>query len=65
MRQAMARLSPEHREVLAQVHYHHLSIVDASAALGIPVGTVTSRTYHALRALRLLLEELGIGLEPN
>jgi RNA polymerase sigma-70 factor (ECF subfamily) len=56
----MARLSPEHRAVLAQVHYRGLSIVDAAAELDIPAGTVKSRTYYALRSLRLILDELGI-----
>ena len=65
MRQAVARLSPEHRAVLAQVYYRGLSIVDAAKVLGIPTGTVKSRTYYALRALRLSLEELGITLEQN
>ena len=61
MRQAMAQLSPEHRAVLAQVYYRGLSIVDAAAALGVPAGTIKSRTYYALRSLRLVLEELGVS----
>jgi RNA polymerase sigma-70 factor (ECF subfamily) len=65
MRQAMARLSAEHREVLAQVHYRSLSIVDAAEALGIPAGTVKSRTYYALRSLRMILDELGITDDPT
>lgn len=65
MRQAMARLSPEHRAVLTQVYYRGQSIVDAAAVLGVPVGTVRSRTYSALHSLRQLLEELGIGLGPS
>jgi RNA polymerase sigma-70 factor (ECF subfamily) len=59
MRQAMARLTREHREVLAQVYYRGLSVVDAAEALGVPAGTVKSRTYYALRALRVALDELG------
>jgi RNA polymerase sigma-70 factor (ECF subfamily) len=62
MRQAVARLRPEHRAVLTQVYYRGLSIVDAADVLGIPVGTVKSRSYYALRSLRLALEELVIGL---
>lgn len=65
MRQAMARLSPEHRAVLAYVYYRGLSIVDAAEALGVPAGTVKSRTYYALRSLRIALDELGISLEPT
>lgn len=60
MREAMARLSPEHRAVLVQIYYHGLSIVDAAETLGIPAGTVKSRTYYALRSLRLALDSLGI-----
>ena len=33
----------------------------AAQRLGIPAGTVKSRTYYALRALRLALEEMGVG----
>ena len=64
MRQAMARLTPEHRAVLAQVYYRGLSIVDAAEELGIPAGTVKSRAYYALRSLRLILDQLGIATHP-
>jgi RNA polymerase sigma-70 factor (ECF subfamily) len=64
MRQAMARLTTEHRAVLAQVYYRGLSIVDAAAELGIPAGAVRSRTYHALRSLRVVLDDLGLTT-PN
>ncbi|MEU6843549.1 sigma-70 family RNA polymerase sigma factor [Streptomyces sp. NPDC046716] len=50
--QAMARLSLEHREVLARVHLVDESGEDTARALGVPKGTVKSRTHYALRALR-------------
>jgi RNA polymerase sigma-70 factor, ECF subfamily len=65
MRQAMARLSAEHRAVLTQVYYRGRSIVDTAAVLNVPVGTVKTRTYSALLSLRLVLEELGIGLDQS
>jgi RNA polymerase sigma-70 factor (ECF subfamily) len=34
---------------------------EASAKLGIPPGTVKSRTYYALRALKLALQERGLA----
>ena len=34
--------------------------VEAAERLGIPAGTVKSRTHYALRALRLVLEEMGV-----
>ena len=37
------------------------SVAETSVALGIPAGTVKSRTYYAVRALRLALEEMGVG----
>ena len=33
--------------------------------LGVPEGTVKSRTHYALRALRLALEEMGVAHEPT
>lgn len=58
--EALARLSPPHREVLVECFYRGRSVAEASARLGIPPGTVKSRTHYALRALRLALEELGV-----
>ena len=59
MRQALARLTAEDRAVLAQVYYRGLSIVDAAEELGVPTGTVRTRTYHALHALRCALDDLA------
>ena len=57
---ALAKLSPEHRSVLIQVYYRGHSIAEAAEMLGVPVGTVKSRSYYALRALRLALQESGV-----
>jgi RNA polymerase sigma-70 factor (ECF subfamily) len=56
---AFRALSPEHRGVLMEIYYRGRSVAEAAAALGIPAGTVKSRSYYALRALRLALEERG------
>lgn len=58
---ALQRLSPEHREVLVHTHWMGRSVAETAAVLGLPPGTVKSRTYYALRALRLALEETGVG----
>ncbi len=58
---ALQRLTPEHRQVLVQAHWMGRSVAETAAALGIPAGTVKSRTYYAVRALRLALEEMGVG----
>jgi len=48
----------EHRDVLRECHFRGSSVARAAHALGIAPGTVKSRTYYALRALRLAMEEL-------
>jgi RNA polymerase sigma-70 factor, ECF subfamily len=49
---ALSTLSAEHREVLEQIYLLGSTVAEASKALGIPPGTVKSRSYYALRALR-------------
>ncbi|MDQ1006833.1 RNA polymerase sigma-70 factor (ECF subfamily) [Streptomyces sp. V4I23] len=51
VRAAIGALSPEHRAVLVQIYFRGLSVNEAAQALGIPPGTVKSRSYYALRAL--------------
>jgi RNA polymerase sigma-70 factor, ECF subfamily len=53
---ALLTLSPEHRSVIVETYYRGRSVREAAAALGIPEGTVKSRSYHALRALRAELQ---------
>jgi RNA polymerase sigma-70 factor (ECF subfamily) len=52
---AMARLTKEHRESLRLVAHHGLTYDQAAARLGIPVGTVRSRTSRARAELKRLL----------
>ncbi|MPZ25789.1 MAG: sigma-70 family RNA polymerase sigma factor [Micromonosporaceae bacterium] len=58
--EALDRLSPAHREVLMECFYRGRSVAEAAARLGVPPGTVKSRTHYALRALRVVLEEAGV-----
>lgn len=57
--EAMRTLSDEHRAVILECYFRGSTVAEAAAALGIPEGTVKSRTHYALRALKLALEELG------
>ncbi len=54
--QQFGRLSPEHREVLLLVFHQGFSQEEVAEMLGVPVGTVKSRTFHARRRLQALLE---------
>jgi RNA polymerase sigma-70 factor (ECF subfamily) len=58
---ALERLSLDHRRVLVACFYEGRSVADAAVRLGIPEGTVKSRTHYALRALRLVLDEMGVA----
>jgi RNA polymerase sigma-70 factor (ECF subfamily) len=57
----IANLRPEHREVIALVHFEGLKLREAAEQLRIPVGTVKSRCYYALESLRIALEEQGLA----
>jgi RNA polymerase sigma-70 factor (ECF subfamily) len=57
--EAMRRIGDQHREILVETYYRGRPYAEVAAELGIPVGTVKSRVYYALRALRIALEEMG------
>lgn len=55
LEEAFQRLSAKHREVLYETYYSGRSTRETGQLLGIPPGTVKSRTHHAVRALRLAM----------
>jgi RNA polymerase sigma-70 factor (ECF subfamily) len=60
VRDSLRALSPDHRAVLVELYYRERSIKETAAVLDIPEGTVKSRAYYALRALRLAAAERGL-----
>jgi RNA polymerase sigma-70 factor (ECF subfamily) len=59
---ALLELSPAHREILNETILRDRTVNEAAELLGIPVGTVKSRVYYAIRALRLVLAEREVSL---
>jgi RNA polymerase sigma-70 factor (ECF subfamily) len=59
--EALASLRPDHRKVIVETYYRGCTVAEAAATLGIPAGTVKSRTYYALKALKLALQERGLA----
>ncbi len=57
---AIATLSPAHREVVDLMFFQGLSVAATADRLGVPAGTVKSRSYYAVRALRAAFQERGI-----
>jgi RNA polymerase sigma-70 factor (ECF subfamily) len=59
--EALASLRPDHRKVIIETYYRGRSVAEAAITLGIPAGTVKSRTFYALKALKLALQERGLA----
>ena len=57
--EAMRRIGEEHRRVIFETYYRGRPYAEVAEELGIPEGTVKSRVYYGLRALRVVLEEMG------
>lgn len=57
---ALSHLSADHRAVIVELYYRQRSVAEVAALLGIPEGTVRSRCYYGLRALRRQLETEGV-----
>jgi RNA polymerase sigma-70 factor (ECF subfamily) len=56
---ALRTLSIEHRQVLFECYFRDASVTEAAETLGVPAGTVKSRTHYALHALRHAIDAMG------
>jgi len=65
MRQAFARLSPEHQEVLQLAVIEGLGVRDIAEILQLPQGTVMSRLSRARTNLRAMLQVREMSREGN
>ena len=59
LQQAVESLTPEQRAVFALYATGEMTYGQIAEAVGIPIGTVMSRLYHARRRLHKLLEDLA------
>jgi len=57
--EAMRRIGEQHRRILVETYYRGRPYAEVAAELSIPEGTVKSRVYYGLRALKVALEEIG------
>jgi RNA polymerase sigma-70 factor (ECF subfamily) len=57
--EALRRLSPDHRTAIVEAYYKGRPTAEVAEELGVPAGTLRSRIFYGLRALRLTLEEMG------
>jgi RNA polymerase sigma-70 factor (ECF subfamily) len=58
--EALGSLTPSQREVIELAYYGQLSQSEIATRLDIPLGTVKTRTFAALKALRVTLADHGV-----
>ena len=57
LRQAVMKLSPDHREIIDLVYYHEKSVDECALIFGIPAATVKTRMFYARKKLAELVQE--------
>jgi RNA polymerase sigma-70 factor (ECF subfamily) len=57
--EALRRIGTSHRQVIIETHFRGRPYAELATELGVPEGTIKSRVYYGLRALRVVLEEMG------
>lgn len=57
--EVLRALAPLHRQVIVEIYFHGRSGRELARELGLPEGTVRSRLFYALRALRVGLAAQG------
>ncbi len=65
VRLAVSALPPELREVILMKEFEDLTFQQIADALSIPLSTVKSRLYTALRQLRMRLEKYDVEVAPR
>jgi RNA polymerase sigma-70 factor, ECF subfamily len=58
LRQALTRVSREHRQIIDLVYYHEKSIEECAQILGIPAATVKTRMFYARKKLAELVKDV-------
>lgn len=64
VREALALLEPEEREILVLKYFNELSINDIASLLAAPAGTIKSRLFRARDKVRLLLQPRSTEKRP-
>ena len=60
LRQCLAKLSPDHREIIDLVYYHEKSVEEVAEIVDIPENTVKTRMFYARKKLAELLKQAGV-----
>jgi RNA polymerase sigma-70 factor (ECF subfamily) len=58
--EALRRLSEDHRTAIVETHLRERPYSQVAGELGVPIGTVRSRVFYGLKALRVVMDEMGV-----
>ena len=58
--EALRRLDKDHRTAIEQTYLNGRPHAEVAAELHIPLGTLRSRVFYGMKALRLMMEEMGV-----
>lgn len=58
--EALRRVSAEHRNAIVAIHLYGRPPAEVAAEQGVAPGTIRSRVFYGLKALRLTMEEMGV-----
>ena len=61
LRQCLAKLSADHREIVDLVYYHEKSVDEVARIVGVPAATVKTRMFYARTKLADLLKQAGVS----
>ena len=59
MEEALRLIGPHHRYAIVQTYLRDRPCAEVAAEAGVPVGTMRSRLYYGLKALRSVMEDRG------
>lgn len=58
--EALLRISEAHRVAIVETYLRGRTYEDVAGELGMPLGTLRSRVFYGLKALRLAMDEMGV-----
>ncbi|MCM0622326.1 sigma-70 family RNA polymerase sigma factor [Nocardioides bruguierae] len=61
LEEALRRVAEHHRTAIVETHLRERPYDEVAGELGVPVGTLRSRVFYGLKALRAAMDEMGVA----
>lgn len=59
--EGLRRIRDDHRHVIVETYLRGRPAAEVAHELGVPAGTIRSRLFYGLKALRVAMDELGVS----